>query len=1142
MTSYNTDNVFVMYNPGNGSLEAGPLIAVGDAPTALVAIDMNDDDRLDLVVANDFSLDLSILLNNGGGFSAIRRFPIGHRTSVMASADIDGDGLLDIAVLPPDAFHVSILRNRGQTALSKPSSVFVESPVSLAFGNFDTLTGIDMAVLLADRTVAVLSNDGNGGFSRPSHWATGLGSSPLALDVADLDGDRDDDIVVSSLDSASLLRNNGGGLFAAPVTWHTPRTSTFFRTSVDIADFDLDERLDIMLPGQSQVRIVFNRSTGGSSGDCHLDRIPDDCQLEANDCNANHFPDDCEPDIDADATPNSCDRCPMADDQLDTDGDSVADCLDTCMSISDPQQKDRDSDGAGDACDLCADDADKIAPGICGCGTADRDSDFDDVEDCLDLCPNDNSKSMPGVCGCDRFEDTRDEDGDGSINCRDNCRSTANAGQEDGDDDGTGDQCDECPDDAEKVEPNYCGCGVAETDTDQDFRPDCVDGCPQSRIKIEPGVCGCLERDLDRDRDLALDCMDGCPLDRAKVAPGRCGCGFSDSDGGADIPCATPTPSPTATPTARGIALELEVNSETDAVDVLLGDGLCATSAGECTLRAAVQETNVTRGPDRIYLPAGNYRLTIAGFDENDGATGDLDVTDNLQLVGDGPDSTIVDANDIDRIIEVAAGVSVSLSGISLRNGQYSGGELDFDRLNVVGGLLNRGVLTLRDCRIVDNVATPSFSTGAIVNLGELDAERVEIGDNRGDRFGGIRNQGTLRLENSLLFANVGRTLTAALHNEGSAALFAVEFDSNDTEGSEGATIANFGTMVLDQGIMRRTNPSLFLRSASHLLNHGELTLRRALLETGNSWAIVNRGSAMIADTTVRNNGSFSSFGGGLRNLAESQIVRSTFSENYGHSAAVLNTGNLTAVNSTFSGNHSLGIGGAITNQGGTARLNNVTIVGNEAQSAGGIANESGTVHLSNTILAANRSRSLMQPECAGTLQSLGYNLIEDARGCNFVDDGTDLEGASPELGPLRFHGGATLTQRLSSSSPALDAGSPAPPGSGDGACEATDQSNVERPQGAQCDIGALEASEAIPTPSSTRPPLPTATPTPKSCPGDCGADSQVTVDDIVKMINIALGQQPTAACGRGDVDGSNTITVDEIVLAINNALTGCRG
>lgn len=60
------------------------------------------------------------------------------------------------------------------------------------------------------------------------------------------------------------------------------------------------------------------------------------------------------------------------------------------------------------------------------------------------------------------------------------------------------------------------------------------------------------------------------------------------------------------------------------------------------------------------------------------------------------------------------------------------------------------------------------------------------------------------------------------------------------------------------------------------------------------------------------------------------------------------------------------------------------------------------------------------------------------------------------------------------------------------------------------------------------------------ACVGDCDGDGFVTVDEIVRMVNIALGQQPLSVCPAADGNGDGQVTVDEIVRAVNNALNGC--
>ena len=61
-----------------------------------------------------------------------------------------------------------------------------------------------------------------------------------------------------------------------------------------------------------------------------------------------------------------------------------------------------------------------------------------------------------------------------------------------------------------------------------------------------------------------------------------------------------------------------------DAVDSQPGDGVCATSGGQCTLRAAVMEAGQLEGPDTIELPPGSYLLTPSEGSGVAAETGDL--------------------------------------------------------------------------------------------------------------------------------------------------------------------------------------------------------------------------------------------------------------------------------------------------------------------------------------------------------------------------------------------------------------------------------------------------------------------------------------------------------------------------------------
>src|SRR5262245_50695424 len=154
----------------------------------------------------------------------------------------------------------------------------------------------------------------------------------------------------------------------------------------------------------------------------------------------------------------------------------------------------------------------------------------------------------------------------------------------------------------------------------------------------------------------------------------------------------------------RGYRPRLEVLEDRTLPSVLIpdtfldnNDGL--VGPGQFSLREAVLLANDNRQDDTIQLAVGNYNLSIAGANEDAGATGDLDLTESgrtLSIVGAGAALTAINANGLDRVLQVFPGVTVQLRNLSLTGG---------DVLGDGGGLLNAGKVTLIDCDVSGNTA-----------------------------------------------------------------------------------------------------------------------------------------------------------------------------------------------------------------------------------------------------------------------------------------------------------------------------------------------------------------------------------------------------------------------------------------------------
>ena len=59
-------------------------------------------------------------------------------------------------------------------------------------------------------------------------------------------------------------------------------------------------------------------------------------------------------------------------------------------------------------------------------------------------------------------------------------------------------------------------------------------------------------------------------------------------------------------------------------------------------------------------------------------------------------------------------------------------------------------------------------------------------------------------------------------------------------------------------------------------------------------------------------------------------------------------------------------------------------------------------------------------------------------------------------------------------------------------------------------------------------------------CTGDCNDNALVTVDELIRGVNIALGTLPVEACQPFDPDGSGGVSISELIGGVNAALGGC--
>tara|TARA_R110002111_G_scaffold247140_1_gene309996 strand:+ start:270 stop:17531 length:17262 start_codon:yes stop_codon:yes gene_type:complete len=294
------------------------------------------------------------------------------------------------------------------------------------------------------------------------------------------------------------------------------------------------------------------------------------------------------------------------------------------------------------------------------------------------------------------------------------------------------------------------------------------------------------------------------------------------------------------------IDLDLAAPVFTDGVDSIAGDGIVGNgTAGSQTLRAAIQEANALAGSNIIELAAGTYVLSIAGINEDQSLTGDLDIRDNLTIRGQGVGVTIIDAGALDRIFQIFAGVTLNLENLTITNGKVTDSDDG-------AGIRNSGTTTLTNVEVTANHAEDSG--GGINNSGLMIIVDSTISLNTaGGSGGGIRNTGTLEVSRSTLYGNTTVRDGGALFNAGAGnvTLSNSTFSGNASTRSGGA-IRNTATLTA-------TNNTFTLNAAGTnggaISTSGTSTLQNDLI-LGNT-----------AASNAELDGAYTSLGGNLTGL-----------------------------------------------------------------------------------------------------------------------------------------------------------------------------------------------------------------------------------------------------------------------------------
>ena len=248
--------VIILLGSNNGSFEIFRMYYMGhdSRPYAIVASDLNLDNRTDLAVVNYGTSELVVFIGNGNGTFTISRYFTGagsHPIS-LAVADLDNDSLPDIVVANSGINNVTFFRGNKNGTVTDMVTIFT--------GYFTQLTSISTTdinedeyidIILVDssqNSVYVFEGFGDGDFEMEVRNSTGINSNPIAIAVGDFDNDNKPDLVIMNNATNNILVLTLYGRYPQAFPTQYNLTDGTNPINMEITDLNNDDEPDMIVP------------------------------------------------------------------------------------------------------------------------------------------------------------------------------------------------------------------------------------------------------------------------------------------------------------------------------------------------------------------------------------------------------------------------------------------------------------------------------------------------------------------------------------------------------------------------------------------------------------------------------------------------------------------------------------------------------------------------------------------------------------------------------------------------------------------------------------------------------------------------------------------------------------------------------